>query len=513
MRFIHRAGALSKTVGAAVLAARRTAHVQPLPPMRSVPQPMVSASVKPSSGASCGSRLVAPLISFQLDQLPPQLQREFDVAANQRALRHLVRNSPSPHTKQTRGSNAVNGSSVEGDGIAADSFSPFSSEIRIAPTSVHKAVWRCSECHTQWSARPSDRTNPQTADAYRCPACYGDATLHQDHLRATAPSSNPSEALSTEKKAPAYASSRLCEVYPALAAQWDTARNELLQNSVLHDVTEVRTSSSAKVWWQCPLCRTPWLESVSSRVARYVLATQSLPPSTKTDAAALVCSACERRGASGGTSLSSSSSSTASSGPRRWLSDDRLLLSEALLRPAQNPREISLTSETMLQWRCRSCQFEYVATVANRFLRHERCPQCTGKEKSMMNLLVIQRPDVVAEVSKYISRTKLRYITVRDDVELPFVCRTCFAHYRMTARARCAVPRGVPACPKCFLTNSQVLATAQRQAQQRGVAQLSARVRRRVREKALQLSRSNRSADRLTATANELQHRDGAMKD
>lgn len=474
------------------------------------------SQASPSSLMST-SQAPLPLLHFNLDGLPPQLQREFDVVANERALRHLARKANTKRLKSTQ--------TLPTARSVVTATSPPSSEpaeLCITSSTVHPVMWRCEACHTQWSARPSERANPQTADAYRCPCCYGDATPPPAATLRDAPLAEKSAAPSVPT---AHVSNLLCEVHPALAAQWDTHRNGLLQNSVLQDVTEVHTSSSTKAWWQCPLCRTPWLEAVSSRVARFEMATQAAAAVSKSasspDVSALVCPACERRGvsrragsvASAAQGASQSTTKSSMAKPRRWLSDDPLLLSEALLRPAQNPREISLTGETMLQWRCRTCQFEYGATVANRFLRHERCPQCSGKEKSMMNLLVIQRPDVVQEVSKHISRTRLRYVTVHDDVELPFVCRTCFSPYRMTARVRCAVPRGVPVCPKCFLTSSQVLAEAQQHAMKAGMTQLTLPARRRVQKKALQLSRSNRSADRLATAANELRHRDNAMKD
>lgn len=442
---------LSVRASAALTLTRRCAHTLPTTP--AAPQ---------SSRAT-----------FDVKKLPPQLQREFCASENERALQHLVRRQPTTDV------------------------------VVITSSTVHPVVWQCTACDTQWSARPSDRTNPQRSDQYRCPSCHPAHTPPSPKLSASPSPTAP----------PSRAANLLCEAHPALAAQWDAARNDLPQNHVLQSVTDVHTSSSTKVWWRCSLCCTPWLESVSSRVTRYELALQD----PGAGVGALLCPACERRGASlsayreaaqKGVSLNVTREK-----PRRCLSDDRLLLAEALLRPSQNPAEISLTSEAMLQWRCRSCQFEYGATVANRFLRHERCPQCSGKEKSMMNLLVIQRPDVVAEVSKHVSRTKLRHMTVHDDAELSFVCRTCFSPYRMTARARCAVPRGVPACSKCFLTSTQVLAEAQQQMQRRGAQHLSSRARQRVKQKALQLNRSSRNADHLAAAANELRNRDGALKD
>ncbi|GET85977.1 hypothetical protein, conserved [Leishmania tarentolae] len=459
------------------------------------------AARDPASG-SASAECAPPLFCFQLERLPPQLQREFDVHANQRALRHLRRPKPP---------------GADAHGAAAAPFN-----LPVTPSSVHPVIWRCTKCQSQWSARPSDRANPQLADAHQCPRCYGG---HH------APSGSPDTPAAPDAGAQPAASSQpsttptgvglLCDAYPLLAAQWDPLRNGLLQNQVLLSVTEVHTSSASKVWWRCPLCSSPWLESISSRVARYSLSLQRHSAHSKSNlshtdatsgsdcsrsAGGLVplCPSCERRGAG-------SSSTLSSAAPRHWLADDALLLGEALLRSHQDPKRISLTSETTLQWRCRNCQFEYGATVANRFLRHERCPQCSGRFKSVHNLLVIQRPDVVREVSKHISRTRLRYITIHDDVELPFVCRTCYAPYRMTARARCAVPRGVPACSKCFLTSSQVLTEAQHQ--QGGNKLLSARARRRVRQKALQLSRSHRNREHLAATANELSHRDSALKD
>lgn len=475
-------------------------------PMHACMRPSLRASTAAPWAARRGCQTApAATTPFQLDALPPHLQEEFDVDANRRALRHLLRSR---------------------------SASRPGADLVIAPSSVHAVVWRCTRCRTQWSARPADRTHAQTADAHRCPTCYSseaapaasagsrDAGVGVHAAAAASAQPGPSSAGALAGRS---GSSLLCDVYPLLAAQWDEHRNGLLQNRVLQSATEVHTSSSAKVWWRCPLCCTPWLEAVSSRVARHAVLTQlqqqqhkksaqrstQLDKGAGSDAVVPLCPSCERRGAAaarGGTGVRP---------PRRWLADDALLLGEALLRPDHNPREIALTSEMMLQWRCSSCQFEYAATVANRFLRHERCPQCSGRTKTMMNLLVVQRPDVVQEVSKHISRTRLRHVTVHDDVELPFVCRNCFSPYCMTARARCAVPRGVPACSKCFLTHTQVLTEAQQQQQQRhgGVAALSARARRRVRQKALKLSRSSRHADHLAATASELSHRDAAIKD
>ncbi|KAG5486768.1 hypothetical protein LSCM1_08024 [Leishmania martiniquensis] len=459
------------------------------------------AAVSPTSTV-----LPSVLFRFHLERLPPQLQREFDVDASQRALRHLRR--------PTLAGADANGSSA----------APV--DLYVTPSCVHFVVWRCTQCRSQWSARPSDRTNPQLADAHQCPRCYnGVPSPLGSSTPPTAPDVGTQQGPSSHPRPASASVGRLCEVYPLLAAQWDPLCNGVLRNEVLQGVTEVHTSSASKVWWRCPLCCSPWLESVSSRVARYALAMQrnwahQQPRPSHTDITTTtgdssrgsaheqvpLCPSCERRGAS-------ASNTVTSAGPRRWLADDAVLLGEALLRQHQDPRNISLTSETTLQWRCRSCQFEYAATVANRFLRHERCPQCSGRIASMFSLLVVQRPDVVHEVSKHISRTRLRHITVHDDVELPFVCRTCYAPYRMTARTRCSVPRGVPACSKCFLTSSQVLAEAQRQHQDGGAKAFSARARRRVRQRALQLNRSNRHHERLAVTANELSHRDSALKD
>ncbi|KAG5487333.1 hypothetical protein LSCM4_07823 [Leishmania orientalis] len=468
---------------------------------------VTSAAAPAVSGAAlCPTSTARPsaLFRFHLERLPPQLQREFDTDANQRALRHLRR------------------STRAGADTGVSSAAPF--DLSVTPSSVHPVVWRCTQCRSQWSARPSDRTNPQLADAHRCPQCYRGDPSPSDPP--DAPSGQYAGARRGSSPPPRTASAGvglLCDVYPSLAAQWDPLRNRLLQNRVRLSLTEVHTSSASNVWWRCPLCCSPWLQSVSSRVAQYALAMQrhaahraSTPSPTGptpgdgsqgfAEELVPLCPSCERRGAS-------ASSTITSAGPRRWLADDALLLGEALLRPDQDPHNISLTSETTLQWRCRSCQFEFAATVANRFLRHERCPQCSGRTKSMLNLLVVQRPDVVREVSKHISRTRLRHITVHDDIELPFVCRSCYAPYRMTARTRCSVPRGVPACSKCFLTSSQVLAEAQQQHQRGGAKAFSARARRRVRERALQLSRSNRHHERLAVTANELSHRDSTLKD
>lgn len=419
---------------------------------------------------------IPPPLQFKTTALPPLLQREFDTEANAVALKQLAL----PRFRDGGG----------------DDLTPV--EVVISPSTVIKVQWKCSACQTQWAARPSERADPQVGDGYGCPRCSIDAVK-----AAAARSSSSSSPLSSPS------AFRLLHVaYPLIAAQWDQKRNQLLQNRVTQGVLAISASSSASVWWRCSLCHSPWAETVISRVRRYAQRLKSAGDVSPVP----LCPKCERRSdaASPASAAPPSTAKVASCRPRRFLVEDELLLSEAVLRPDESPHEISLTSEKMLSWRCQYCQFDFQATVANRFLRHERCPQCSGQTKTPMNLLVVQRPDLVAEVSKEISRTRLASVAVFDDVELPFVCRICYTTYRMTARVRCAVPRGVPACSNCFLMQTQVAAEAAALTEPQQAA--SSRDRYQLKRKALDRSRSGRHRHRLALAAHAGRLRDRAVK-
>ncbi|RNF16877.1 uncharacterized protein Tco025E_05002 [Trypanosoma conorhini] len=372
-----------------------------------------------------------PTVKFSLGALPPKLQREFCCEENAQNLRHVTQRPPD---------------------TAAD---PTEKVVHVLPSWVHVVAWQCEACGCQWSARPVDRTDPQVSSFYACPKCVSGATAEP-----TATSDSRRSRLR-----------RLAEVHPLLAAQWDEGRNAVLHNRVfIESVVDVPLPCSTVVWWACPHCRRSWRESVDSRVHRYEQQQQQERKKNDGDGGSAtlpLCPSCERSGVYSSprpeATLPSSAFAAVSSrcgengvvGVKRFLKDDAVLLAEALLRPHEDPAALSLHSNKPLLWRCRWCTHEFTASIADRFLRYYRCPQCTGAVATPLNLLTIQRPDVVREVAQSVSRTKLLHMTIHDNTIVTFVCRTCMSPYRMSVRLRCVLQPGVTACPKCLWNRSQ----------------------------------------------------------
>ncbi|CCW61058.1 unnamed protein product [Phytomonas sp. EM1] len=262
------------------------------------------------------------------------------------------------------------------------------------------------------------------------------------------------------------------------------------------------------VWFRCSLCARAWRESISSRVARYENKLEKTPRDARGEVIQL-CPSCELRGAEGRLETPSTNASdqrNRQASPAHFLSQDLLLMEEVCLRPDQDPSTIPLRSEQVLSWRCRYCGYQFQSSLRKRVACYEGCPQCHGKVCTPMNSLPIQRPDVVREVAKTISRTKLTKLTIFSEQEIPFVCRTCFSPYRMTPKARCMIPKGGVACPKCFLNYSQI--ASNEAGSESHPRRLTAKKRRELRDKAHRLCLSGRSKEKLEATRNEIEKRD-----
>lgn len=284
-------------------------------------------------------------------------------------------------------------------------------QIRVHSSWVLPISWKCQQCCHVWYARLSDRLSVNGEELSGCP-----------HCRRRKSASSP----------------LLCAQFPSIASQWDHQRNSHHVNNVRVSLSEIQCSSSVAVWWKCDNCFRSWRESAKHRVKRFSL--------QQNEEKVAACPECERLlGIKNSLSVSA------------VLADDPYLLSEVRLAPHQDPKEICLNAGTLLKWHCSYCEADYTAPVANRHLYNERCPQCTGVERTPLNLLVVQRPDVVKEISSDISSTALSKLTIRDARPLTFVCRKCLSVYRMPLRTRCMVPKGYPGCPKCFLRLSASL--------------------------------------------------------
>ncbi|KAG8345846.1 putative Zinc ribbon domain [Trypanosoma vivax] len=386
-----------------------------------------------SAARCCSAVKGGRRIRFCLEALPPNLQGEFDSEENARTMAHLCHR-------------------------ASDE-----TVINVLPSWAHVVLWRCSVCSAQWASRPADRTDPQVAALHSCPEC-----LSQKH--------SAEQGEGTREKT-RYVKRKLADVYPILASQWDACRNAVAHNRVLFEsVAHVPLPCAAMVWWRCPHCRIPWKETVDSRVHRFVSQQGNFDHQLTGGHGSSVhtiplCPTCENRGAhhselSESENISSTQSTTQEEHPedkkvlslenknnsatvKRFLKDDLLLLAEAQLRPSDDPAMIPLRSDKLMTWKCRRCDYEFVASMASRFVRNEQCPQCSGKKRTPLNLLTIQRPDVLREVARTVRRSKLMSVTIHDDTVLPFVCRTCMSVYRCPVRLRCLLHGQATACPKC----------------------------------------------------------------
>ncbi|RNF06555.1 hypothetical protein TraAM80_03973 [Trypanosoma rangeli] len=416
----------------------------------------------------------AQKVKFSLDALPPNLQQEFCCEENARNLRHML-------TRPL--------------GTAASSAERV---INVLPSWVHVVAWQCNACGCHWSARPVDRTDPQVSSFYACPQCVSGASLER----------------TSSSHLPRPCVRRLAEVHPLLAAQWDECRNAVIHNRVFFEsVADVPLPCSTVVWWACPHCQRSWKESVDSRVHRYEQQKNNKDGDDERGTLPL-CPLCERCGVCSSVPSASTLSPSSSAlpqqceegksavGTKRFLKDDAVLLAEALLQSHDDPAALALHSNKPLRWRCRWCTHEFTASMADRFLRYYRCPQCTGAVATPLNLLCIQRPDVLREVARNVSRSKLLKMTIHDNTVVTFVCRTCMSPYCMSVRLRCMLQRGATACPKCLWNRSQFAKEVAVANVQRGASTATPR----LSMKNLRLKR--RCRDTFDTVLNELRQRD-----
>lgn len=333
---------------------------------------------------------------FDLLALPDHLKEEFDIAENEKYLKPLLQRS--------------------------------SAQLKVSPKWNQSVGWKCTHCRGKWWASPSNRMKRHSE--FQCPYCR-EIKPTMKGLQQLTSSSNVFENDTSN--------SLLRNRFPAIAKQWDHLRNGNHLNKIAVDLRSANSLSCADAWWKCPQCRKSWKESIRSRVLSF----EMYSAESTNDYLSLLCPRCLE-----------SCGHHVLSGNSGFLSDHKQLLNEANLRPNQKADAISLYSDTLLNWTCSYCSHEYQNSVANRYLRNECCPQCSGRVKTYLNLLVCQRPDVVKEISHNISHAFLQKISVMDDRKLPFICRVCHAVYYMKVRTRCMIPKGQLACPKCFFRSS-----------------------------------------------------------
>lgn len=101
----------------------------------------------------------------------------------------------------------------------------------IRPGTHKKYWWKCSRCGHEWQASPNNRTNHNS----KCPVC----THSSSHIRGK---------------------TDLATTHPELVKEWHPTKNKNLTPN------ELKSGSSKKVWWLCPVCKKDWQASVYSRI-------------------------------------------------------------------------------------------------------------------------------------------------------------------------------------------------------------------------------------------------------
>lgn len=331
--------------------------------------------------------------AFVLATLPLYLQKEFDLEENANLLRHLVRRT---------------------------------SPVVVSPNWLCEVAWKCTRCHCKWTARPTERVSNQLNRYSGCPQCREEA---QKTLEAN---------ITTFSTTPSSPSMLLHIAYPHLSTEWKgTAEIESRNAAEKTTFFNVSTTSSIKVQWKCRQCARLWKQSVRERV----MAIEQQRNDFSHHEGTTFCPDCEAQ--NGIRPLGNLKTRKKSS-----LSDHSILLSEVHLRPHQDPRKIHLTSAIQLTWQCSYCQWKYVASLKNRYLYHETCPRCAGKQKDSSNSLQIQRPDVQNELKSKYSSSYL--LGTKDTNTMKFTCKKCHATYNMTLKSRCLLSASYTLCPKCL---------------------------------------------------------------
>lgn len=330
---------------------------------------------------------------FDVSRLPHHLQAEFDEEENKKLMKHVLRNQ---------------------------------SPVIVSPNWLFEVAWKCSRCLYKWTARPAERLATNPTQYYGCPHCR-EQGLNTSHpiLRNPEIKFQDSSAL-------------LHLAYPHLFKEWNGIP-EIQSQKPSASITflNVLTHSPVKAKWRCRRCARVWLQSVRDRVIVLEQKQRAFPD----EKVCTLCPECEMQ--------DENHSSVKSRSKKMFLSDHSILLSEAQLREHQDPRTIPLTSATEISWQCPYCQWKYIAALKNRFLYQVRCPRCTGAERDHSNMLQLQRPDVLSDLSGNTPSSCFTRAT-QDVKPLSLSCKKCHTSYTINTKARCLVPPKGTSCPKCL---------------------------------------------------------------
>ena len=217
---------------------------------------------------------------------------------------------------------------------------------RPVATAVVRVKWQCSRCHRRWCERVCNRT-----DAARDTGCPGCA-------------------------------SRLADVQPSIAAEWDADRNRGLS---LVTAASVPAVSVGRFWWRCSICDGTWCGSPAGRVSGAETCPTCLEmASGRRDTGAAPntnrrwCRFCgnvfpAEAPSCPCRSLDKNSISDSVARKRPELLAGVLMASE---REQDTIRESSVRSSRLVTWRCDDCRHPFRMSIRDRCMIASRCPQC-----------------------------------------------------------------------------------------------------------------------------------------
>ena len=270
----------------------------------------------------------------------------------------------------------------------------------IAAKSNRRLWWRCPDCGHEWQATVGSR-----AAGHGCPECYNRQRRQHGPRNVAAEQS-------------------LAALYPALAGEWQRARNgDLVPQAI-------SPGSKQKVWWRCAACGHQWRAAVANRTR-----------------AGAGCPACglKRRAITQTRVDPARSLAVKHPGVAAELHPER--------NPGIDPATLGARSSLKLWWQCAACGHEWRAAVANRTAAGTGCPVCALKRRARTQSrvdparsLAVKHPSVAAELHPERNPgIDPATLGARSSLKLWWQCPAC-GHEWKTAVSTRTDGSGCPAC-------------------------------------------------------------------
>lgn len=199
---------------------------------------------------------------------------------------------------------------------------------------------------------------------WQCPSCSGDIEARVRSRKAGALCKRCAGAVVGVQRSTPSAGQSLAELWPLLAAEWCSAKNQALT------AFDVNPGTHKKVWWQCTTCTHIWCAAVNTRTHGHG------------------CPRCADRRAAKKLSAPSQSAG--------WPSlQDALPRLAAEWHPTKNEltaADVRLASHKEAWWICDTCQHDWLASIKNRSLNKTGCPRCargkiSGPEVELLDVV------------------------------------------------------------------------------------------------------------------------------